>query len=163
MGFCLRPWPPVCNYADRRRRSSFTPLVDISLMSSAPCNTYQGPNLSCLKTATTTKAEYHRAVPTKSKAPMNNSVIIALALLYLFIYLKRRSTKRLPLPPGPPADPLFGHLRLMPSENHELTFHEWSKKYGISHYQHVQFHLYPHKCEWFCQAMSSISEFWDAT
>ncbi|KAL4253122.1 hypothetical protein AB1N83_012925, partial [Pleurotus pulmonarius] len=61
---------------------------------------------------------------------MNNLVVISLALLYLSIYLKRRSTKRLALPPGPPADPLIGHLRLMPPENHELAFHEWSKKYG---------------------------------
>ncbi|KAF8175026.1 cytochrome P450 [Mycena galopus ATCC 62051] len=34
------------------------------------------------------------------------------------------------LPPGPPGDPLIGHLLRMPSTDSALVFHEWSKTYG---------------------------------
>ncbi|KAJ7344033.1 cytochrome P450 [Mycena albidolilacea] len=34
------------------------------------------------------------------------------------------------LPPGPPGDPLVGHLLRMPSTDSALVFHEWAKKYG---------------------------------
>lgn len=33
-------------------------------------------------------------------------------------------------PPGPPADPLVGHLRVIPFENQDATFHAWAKEYG---------------------------------
>ncbi|KAF9489513.1 cytochrome P450 [Pleurotus eryngii] len=32
--------------------------------------------------------------------------------------------------PGPPADPLIGHLRVIPFENQDATFHAWAKEYG---------------------------------
>ncbi|KAL4259189.1 cytochrome P450 family protein [Pleurotus pulmonarius] len=60
----------------------------------------------------------------------NVYISTALAFLYLLALLHRRSKKRLPLPPGPPADPLIGHLRVMPTQKHEQVFHEWSKLYG---------------------------------
>ncbi|KAF4571735.1 hypothetical protein EYR40_008258 [Pleurotus pulmonarius] len=41
-----------------------------------------------------------------------------------------KSTRKIPLPSGPPADPLIGHLLWFPSENPEVVFHEWSKQYG---------------------------------
>ena len=40
-----------------------------------------------------------------------------------------QSRKLPPLPPGPPADPIIGHLRIMPTEHHGVAFHELSK-YG---------------------------------
>ncbi|KAL4261411.1 cytochrome P450 family protein [Pleurotus pulmonarius] len=64
---------------------------------------------------------------------MNSSITTFPLLAFVFLlsaYLKRRTTKRPPLPPGPPADPLIGHLRIMPSEQEELVFHEWAKTYG---------------------------------
>ncbi|KAL0578234.1 hypothetical protein V5O48_003771 [Marasmius crinis-equi] len=42
----------------------------------------------------------------------------------------RKSAQRSSLPPGPPADPLIGHLRSIPTEKMAETFHEWSKTYG---------------------------------
>ncbi|KDQ32770.1 hypothetical protein PLEOSDRAFT_1098754 [Pleurotus ostreatus PC15] len=33
-------------------------------------------------------------------------------------------------PPGPPADLLVGHLRVIPFENQDATFHAWAKEYG---------------------------------
>ncbi|KAF7441180.1 hypothetical protein PC9H_001529 [Pleurotus ostreatus] len=60
---------------------------------------------------------------------VNTVALLALVFL-LSAYLKRRTTKRPPLPPGPPADPFIGHLRIMPSDQQELVFHEWAKTYG---------------------------------
>ena len=59
------------------------------------------------------------------------------ALLFcsaLRILTNRRKprTQRLPLPPGPPANPLIGHLRSIPSTNVEEVFREWGKTYGSS-------------------------------
>ncbi|KAG7094580.1 hypothetical protein E1B28_005407 [Marasmius oreades] len=42
--------------------------------------------------------------------------------------LLRRSHKN--LPPGPTAEPLIGHVRMMPQELIGETFYEWSKTYG---------------------------------
>lgn len=42
--------------------------------------------------------------------------------------LAKRS--RLPLPPGPPADPIIGHARFLPSESSWLYFTQLQKKYG---------------------------------
>ncbi|KAG9225867.1 hypothetical protein CCMSSC00406_0008395 [Pleurotus cornucopiae] len=59
------------------------------------------------------------------------TTVALLCLVFLLsAYLKRRTTKRPPLPPGPPADPFIGHLRIMPSDQQELVFHEWAKIYG---------------------------------
>ncbi|KDQ34012.1 hypothetical protein PLEOSDRAFT_1099953 [Pleurotus ostreatus PC15] len=48
----------------------------------------------------------------------------------LLLYLKCQTIRRPPLPPGPSADPLIGHLRIMSSDQEELVFHEWAKPYG---------------------------------
>ncbi|GLB38520.1 putative cytochrome p450 [Lyophyllum shimeji] len=57
------------------------------------------------------------------------SLVVAAALV-LFILKIRLSKKRLPLPPGPPADPLLGHLRLIPSSGQDVFFHNLGKTYG---------------------------------
>ncbi|PPR02813.1 hypothetical protein CVT26_009599 [Gymnopilus dilepis] len=44
-----------------------------------------------------------------------------------------QSRKLPPLPPGPPADPIIGHLRIMPTEHHGVAFHELSKYGKVSH------------------------------
>jgi hypothetical protein len=54
------------------------------------------------------------------------------ALLGLLVVLRTLLRKRssLPLPPSPPADPLIGHIRLMPSKDEAIFFHELGKQYG---------------------------------
>ncbi|KAK0232280.1 cytochrome P450 [Armillaria nabsnona] len=40
------------------------------------------------------------------------------------------STASPPLPPGPPSDPIIGHLRMIPPQRQPNAFYEWSKVYG---------------------------------
>ncbi|KAJ8518804.1 hypothetical protein ONZ45_g4167 [Pleurotus djamor] len=44
--------------------------------------------------------------------------------------LVKRTAQQSSLPPGPPGDPIIGNLRHMPTENIQVVFHEWAKKYG---------------------------------
>lgn len=56
-------------------------------------------------------------------------VLVCLCLLR--IYLRKRLTN--PLPPGPPADPILGHWRILPESNRKAeVFYDWSLKYGKS-------------------------------
>ncbi|KAF9258225.1 cytochrome P450 [Marasmius fiardii PR-910] len=52
------------------------------------------------------------------------------------VVLFRRRTRR-SLPPGPPSDPLIGHLRIIPQEKQAEVFHEWAKTYGDVMYLEV--------------------------
>ncbi|KAJ7484173.1 cytochrome P450 [Mycena latifolia] len=61
---------------------------------------------------------------------------IALPICLYLIYRQRLSNS-FPLPPGPPRDPIIGHLRHMPSTNRAAVFHEWSKTYGDVMYLEV--------------------------
>lgn len=51
-----------------------------------------------------------------------------LAVIILLDVWKRSRQKH--LPPGPPLDPILGHLRVFPTTNPEVTFRKWSKQYG---------------------------------
>ena len=50
--------------------------------------------------------------------------------LYLLYLRLRRRPNGLRLPPGPPAEPLLGHIRVIPQENAERAYFRWSKEYG---------------------------------
>ena len=53
------------------------------------------------------------------------------AAIYLVYHLLGHSTQRLPLPPGPPGDPIIGHLRVLHREDEpEKVYHKWAKIYG---------------------------------
>ncbi|KAG6887305.1 hypothetical protein C0995_016286 [Termitomyces sp. Mi166 len=62
------------------------------------------------------------------------AIVLAVAASVLaFVYLKvKTQQERLyrSLPPGPPADPLIGHIRLIPQEGQDIFFHELGKNYG---------------------------------
>ncbi|CAG8981523.1 hypothetical protein HYALB_00003096 [Hymenoscyphus albidus] len=45
-------------------------------------------------------------------------------------YYSNRKKSPYPLPPGPPADPIIGSMRYMPTERPELAYIEWGKKYN---------------------------------
>ncbi|KAI0093006.1 cytochrome P450 [Irpex rosettiformis] len=58
-------------------------------------------------------------------------VLLFCAVVIRLSQVRRRKLHRLPLPPGPPAEPIIGHMRLFPDvETTAETFHEWSQKYG---------------------------------
>ncbi|KAG6816713.1 hypothetical protein H0H87_003573 [Tephrocybe sp. NHM501043] len=60
-------------------------------------------------------------------------VVLAIVCV-LFLLKERYASKNMqlhaPLPPGPPAAPLIGHLHLMPAVGQDLFFYELSKRYG---------------------------------
>ncbi|KAI5892517.1 uncharacterized protein SCHCODRAFT_02626362 [Schizophyllum commune H4-8] len=53
------------------------------------------------------------------------SVIASLGWL-----LGRRQRTPYPLPPGPPGEPILGHLRIVPTLSPEYRYMEWSNEYG---------------------------------
>ncbi|KAF8182492.1 cytochrome P450 [Mycena galopus ATCC 62051] len=61
-------------------------------------------------------------------------VLLVAGIAILFLCSSRRETR--PLPPGPPKDPLIGHLRYMPTAQAPFVFNEWAKTYGdVMHLQ----------------------------
>ena len=53
-------------------------------------------------------------------------VVLVLGIVYLTL----GATKNPLLPPGPPPDPLIGHVRLIPRHHQAEFYHELAKKYG---------------------------------
>ncbi|KAH8116443.1 cytochrome P450 [Phellopilus nigrolimitatus] len=60
--------------------------------------------------------------------PMLALTICVLTLSWLSS--KKSQDPRRNLFPGPPADPILGHLRIMPTEFHWRTFADWGKTFG---------------------------------
>ncbi|KAL1730180.1 cytochrome P450 [Schizophyllum commune] len=58
-------------------------------------------------------------------------------LSYLLYLRLRPKPNGLQLPPGPPAEPLLGHIRVIPQENAERAYFRWSKEY-VSDLIHVR-------------------------
>ncbi|KAG7094714.1 hypothetical protein E1B28_005534 [Marasmius oreades] len=58
-------------------------------------------------------------------------VLLVTGILGVLIkwWFQRRAIRKL-LPPGPPADPFIGHLRIIPRGKQAEEFHEWAKTYG---------------------------------
>ena len=57
---------------------------------------------------------------------------VSFACTLLYLLYKRvagASFGRPPLPPGPPAYPIIGHLGILP-EDEERAYKEWGQKYG---------------------------------
>ncbi|KAF7559491.1 hypothetical protein G7046_g4653 [Stylonectria norvegica] len=46
-----------------------------------------------------------------------------------FAWSRRRKCP-CPLPPGPPGEPILGHLRIIPTDNPENAYINWSREYG---------------------------------
>ncbi|KAF8977284.1 cytochrome P450 [Cyathus striatus] len=60
-----------------------------------------------------------------------------LAFRSFLVDMARGRRARYPYPPGPPAEPILGHLRIMPTSNQEENFRDWSKIYGDIVYLHI--------------------------
>lgn len=65
----------------------------------------------------------------------SSSTLIYLAFVFSFLFGVKRLGKyqtdsQLPLPPGPPADPIIGHARFIPPQYSWKTFSDWGKKWG---------------------------------
>ncbi|KAG6837602.1 hypothetical protein H0H93_006123 [Arthromyces matolae] len=60
------------------------------------------------------------------------AVDVALATAAIFVAWRAKValSGRQKLPPGPPADPIIGHMRLFPPEGQDLWFYELGKTYG---------------------------------
>lgn len=56
-------------------------------------------------------------------------VLLVLAIVGWRISIGTRATAPAPLPPGPPADPVIGHVRKVPSARAELCYQKWAKEY----------------------------------
>ena len=63
---------------------------------------------------------------------VSGALILALYGAYNIVAGKRTN-----LPPGPPADPLVGHLLRMPRVSPEKKFQEWHKTYGQLSFMNV--------------------------
>ncbi len=56
------------------------------------------------------------------------------AIVFLLTWITLRALQRkekAPLPPGPPSDPIIGHLRLLLRPQDDAVFYEWQKRYGM--------------------------------
>ncbi|THH19556.1 hypothetical protein EW146_g1637 [Bondarzewia mesenterica] len=52
------------------------------------------------------------------------------SLVLWAVYSHLRPSKTHQLPPGPPGEPIIGHLRIVPTGSPEFTYARWSKEYG---------------------------------
>lgn len=58
--------------------------------------------------------------------------LIAFGLLWLRFRPQVNKKGKGLTPPGPPADPIIGHVRFVPASRPELTYTKWGKQYSLS-------------------------------
>ncbi|KAL6310526.1 cytochrome P450 [Sparassis latifolia] len=63
-------------------------------------------------------------------------LLYASLLLAVVVYVRTRR-RSLPFPPGPPAESVIGHLRVLPPVDQVDVFQEWAAKYGDIFYLNV--------------------------
>lgn len=63
--------------------------------------------------------------------PAGLTILAVSVVLYLAkLLISQRRHGSLPLPPGPPGEPILGHVRVIPAQNPENAYIQWSKKYS---------------------------------
>ncbi|KAK0231772.1 cytochrome P450 [Armillaria nabsnona] len=71
---------------------------------------------------------------------MDWNLLLYTGPLWIFVWLIRwrlELARQQSLPPGPPADPIIGHIRILPPVGQPEVFHEWAKTYGDVMYLEV--------------------------
>ncbi|KAI0179025.1 cytochrome P450 [Hypoxylon sp. FL1284] len=64
-------------------------------------------------------------------SPTRLSIVIAiLGVFFFYIFQSRHQRYPCHLPPSPPSEPLFGHVRRLPMENAHLKHMEYAKQYN---------------------------------
>jgi len=63
-------------------------------------------------------------------------LVVAFVASALHLQLKKKRLG-LPLPPGPPGEPILGHLRIIPEDHPEYQYTEWGKQYSERHLAHL--------------------------
>ncbi|KAH8114932.1 cytochrome P450 [Phellopilus nigrolimitatus] len=63
--------------------------------------------------------------------------LVICVLTLSWISSKKSQSSRHDLFPGPPAEPILGHLRIMPADFQWLTFADWGKKFGDVIYTNI--------------------------
>ncbi|ESK94311.1 cytochrome p450 [Moniliophthora roreri MCA 2997] len=54
----------------------------------------------------------------------------ALTTLVVVLWKAIAAKRHPPYPPGPPSEPIIGHMRVIPAKDIGEHFHEWAKEYG---------------------------------
>ncbi|KAI3318890.1 putative O-methylsterigmatocystin oxidoreductase [Xylariaceae sp. AK1471] len=57
-------------------------------------------------------------------------IAVGVAAILLICHRTFRCKSHLPLPPGPPGEPLVGHLRVIPAQRPEFQYAKWAKEYN---------------------------------
>ncbi|KAI0096422.1 putative O-methylsterigmatocystin oxidoreductase [Nemania sp. FL0031] len=68
-------------------------------------------------------------IPSSSTVSVLLVTIVVSVILLTWTRIKRRDN-RLPLPPGPPGEPVIGHLRIIPAVHPELQYAKWAQQYN---------------------------------
>lgn len=74
----------------------------------------------------------------------SSMISIVLFCCIVLLHVLRRRKARLPLPPGPPAHPILGHIPVFPAkENRDDIFYQWAQQYGESLARPLSHHTQP--------------------
>lgn len=70
-----------------------------------------------------------------SSSPSGTVAILGLTvalLLTAYRMLRAPGKSKLPLPPGPPSEPILGHYRVVPEDAAFKQYAEWAKEYSTA-------------------------------
>lgn len=60
-------------------------------------------------------------------------VVVTVLLIAGGLWFRSKESGKYQFPPGPQADLILGHLRIIPGEGQAEIFHQWAKTYGRFH------------------------------
>jgi hypothetical protein len=80
----------------------------------------------CQSEASTLRSPINAIMPYSNGALL---VLLVLGAVAWKITTSRRTVASAPLPPGPPADPIIGHIRVVPTDRPEVCYQKWGKEF----------------------------------